>query len=62
MFNNLENMVIRFLEYIPLEYYDNPKDRKKIYLPKLTHLLGNICSEIDAFFRYWNKVHEKILE
>lgn len=59
MFKNLENMVIEFLEYIPLEYYEKPEDRKKIISPKLGHLLINIGSDIDAFFRYWKKVHEK---
>ena len=61
MFKNIENMVIEFLEYMPLEYYEKPEDRKKIISPKLGHLLNNVGSEIDAFFRYWNKVHDKNL-
>lgn len=59
MFNTLENDLIEFLKYIPLEYYKESNERELIYSPKLANILMNIGSQIDSFFRYWQKVHDK---
>ncbi len=53
----LENDLVTFLNYIPIEYYKGEK-RKEIYSPKLSELLLRIGSQVDIFFRQWNLVHE----
>lgn len=59
MFNALENDLIEFLKFIPLEYYKESNERELIYSPRLANILMNIGSQIDSFFRYWQKVHKK---
>lgn len=58
MLEVMEDMVLDFLKYVPLEYYRESEDRKAIYSPKLTNIFLSIGSETDIFFRYWTEVHE----
>lgn len=53
----LENDLINFLNYIPLDYYFGNK-RKEIFSPKLSELLIRIGSQVDIFFRNWDIVHD----
>ena len=58
MFQMLENELINYFNYIPLEYYSSD-ERKKIYSPKLNELLIRIGSQVDIFFRNWDLVQSK---
>lgn len=53
IFRILENDVVDFLTYIPLEYYLDDK-KKKIFSPRLAELLIRIGSQVDNFFRHWD--------
>ncbi len=57
MFQILEDDVVDFLTYIPLEYYLGDK-RKEIFSPRLAELLIRIGSQVDIFFKNWDIVHE----
>lgn len=50
LYRILEDDVVDFLTYIPLEYYLGDK-RKEIFSPRLAELLIRIGSQIDVFFR-----------
>jgi hypothetical protein len=58
MFQILENEIINYFNYIPIEYYLGDK-RKDVFSPRLSELLIRICSQIDIFFRNWNAVQSK---
>ncbi len=57
LFQILENDVVDFLTYIPLEYYLGDK-RSEIYSPRLAELLIRIGSQIDIYFRNWSVVQQ----
>lgn len=58
MFQILENDLVNFNNYIPIDYYLGEK-RKDIFSPKLSELLIRIGSQIDIFFRNWDLVQIK---
>lgn len=58
LFQILEDDVVDFLTYIPLEYY-SADERKKIFSPRLAELLIRIGSQIDIFFRNWDIVQKE---
>ena len=58
LYGILENDVVDFLTYIPLEYYLGDK-RKEIFSPRLAELMIRIGSQIDIFFRNWDIVHSR---
>ncbi|MCX9082191.1 MAG: hypothetical protein OIN83_08325 [Candidatus Methanoperedens sp.] len=57
LYQILENDVVDFLNYIPIDYYLGEK-KKQIFSPKIAELLVRIGSQVDIFFRYWDIVHE----
>ncbi len=58
LFKILENDVVDFLTYIPLEYYLGDK-RKEIFSPRLAEISTRIGNQVDTFFRNWDIVHSK---
>ncbi len=58
MFQILENELVNFFNYIPIDYYSGDK-RKDIFSPRLSELLIRIGSQIDIFFRNWDRVQSK---
>lgn len=57
MFEILEDNLVNFLKYAPVEYC-NSDTRKKIYSPLLNDLLTRIGCQIDLFFRNWEVVQK----
>ena len=56
IFKVLEDDLVDFFNYIPIEYYPN-EESQNIYSPKLAELLIRIGSQVDIFFRHWGVVH-----
>ena len=57
LYQILENDLIDFLNYIPIDYYYGIK-RKEIFSPKLSEFLIRVGSQVDIFFRNWDLVHD----
>jgi hypothetical protein len=49
-YHALEKDLIRFFEYLPLDFYANSEERKRIRSTYLADLLLRIGSNIDIFF------------
>ncbi len=51
LYHILEEDLLRFLYYMPLDFYPTPEARSKVTSPYLADLLIRIGSAIDIFFR-----------